>query len=254
MNTAVRSPEQALASIPGFAGVRVELQLSDGPTNASFELEQGGDRFVLRIDKPAAAGYGLDRAAELEVIQVLADAGLGESPVYYDAVSGVSLRSFIPGRSWAEADLHNPANLEQLARLLWQVHQLPPVGRNFDPVSSAARYVEQLGTSEAQAVYRDIETEFASLQLADQVLCHNDLVCGNILESDRLMLIDWEWAGVGDPFFDLAVVVQHHGLSGELSLGFLAAYLEREPSVAEVERLDRQCYFYQLLLSLWDLL
>lgn len=248
----MRSPENVLEQIPGFAGASVIKQLSDGPTNASFEVEQGGDCFVLRIDKPAVAEYGLDRVAELEVIEALADAGLGEGAVYYDAGCGISLRSFIPGHSWTKGDLKNPANLERLANLLQQVHRLQPVGRFFDPVASAARYAEQLGTDEALEIFREIKLGFSSLQSDELALCHNDLVSGNILESGRLILIDWEWAGVGDPFFDLAVVVQHHGLDAELSRMFLAAYLEKEPSVAEVERLDRQCRFYQLLLRLWD--
>ena len=103
----MRSPAAVLEQIPGFTGAQLVTQLSDGPTNASFEVEQSGDRYVLRIDKPAAAEYGLDRAAELKVIEALSAADLGKSPVYYDAGSGVYLRSFIPGRSWAEADLQD---------------------------------------------------------------------------------------------------------------------------------------------------
>ena len=36
--------------------------------------------------------------------------------------------------------------------------------------------------------------------------CHNDLLAGNIIldrDSGRLMLVDWEYAGMGHPCFDL---------------------------------------------------
>ena len=250
----MRPAASVLGQIPGFDGAQVVARLSDGPTNASFAIERGGERFVLRIDKPAADGYGLDRAAELEVIETLAASGLGEWPQHYDAESGVYLRPFLPGRSWTKADLQDSANLKKLANLLRQVHRLPPVGRRFDPVAFASRYAEQLGTVEALKIYRDIESVFTSLEPVRPALCHNDLVCSNILESDRLTLIDWEWAGTGDPFFDLAVVVQHHGLSGELGRHFLTAYLGEEPSIGDMERLKSQCRFYKVLLKLWVLL
>ena len=60
--------------------------------------------------------------------------------------------------------------------------------------------------------------------------------------------------GALSAFFDLAVVVQHHGLGEELVRCFLAEYLGREPSSGELSRLHRQCHFYQLLLNLWNLL
>lgn len=248
----MRSAVTVLEQVPGFAGAKVVAQLSDGPTNASFEIEQGGERFVLRTDKPAAAEFGLERTAEREVIAALAAAGLGERAVYFDAQSGIYLRSFMPGRSWTAEDLQNPSNLERLAELLKRVHRLPPAGPLFDPVGAASRYAAQLGTAEAREIFRDIEREFPTLKADRPVLCHNDLVHTNILESDQLMLIDWEWAGAGDPYFDLAIVVQHHELGRELGSHFLAAYLGEEPSSAEWERLDQQCHFYKLVLSLWN--
>ena len=67
------------------------------------------------------------------------------------------------------------------------------------------------------------------------------------------MLIDWEYAGVGDPFFDLAVIVQHHGLDNPLARCLLENYLGRRASSGEAEHLSQQCDFYQCLLELWNL-
>ena len=85
-------------------------------------------------------------------------------------------------------------------------------------------------------------------------LCHNDLVAENILRvpGRGLVLIDWEYAGIGDPYFDLAVVVRHHGLGDALTQRFLAVYLGRAPDQPEQARLATQCDFYGCLLALWN--
>jgi thiamine kinase-like enzyme len=101
----------------------------------------------------------------------------------------------------------------------------------------------------------------ANLLLADlrftpyrECLCHNDLVAGNILEgSQGLKFIDWEYAGLGDPWFDLALVTEHHQLSAQLEDGFVQAYLLRPPREAELQRLSGWRAFYRALLTLWQL-
>ena len=66
-------------------------------------------------------------------------------------------------------------------------------------------------------------------------------------------MIDWEYAGLGDPYFDLAIVIQHHGLGPDLASHFLHCYLEREPLAAESRRLQDWCSVYAALLDLWTL-
>jgi len=57
------------------------------------------------------------------------------------------------------------------------------------------------------------------------VLGHNDLLNGNLLLVDgRIRLIDWEYSGMGDPFFDLANFSSHHDLGEEGDLALLEAY------------------------------
>jgi thiamine kinase-like enzyme len=248
-----RAVEKALDAIPGFAGSRIDSQLSDGPTNASYLLEQGGAQYVLRIDKLDAVKLGLNRSNEKQVCKIVADAGISPEPLYFDSVAGIYLRRYLSGRSWVVSDLDTPGNLERLARLLGALHRLPPAGDVFDPLAAATRYAKQLGSEQSRSILHRAEISMQQLT-ADPMspaLCHNDLVCQNVLESERLMLIDWEYAGIGDPYFDLAVVVQHHFLDERSAHGFLNAYLERPASPREIKHLQLQCDFYACLLELW---
>jgi len=242
-----------LEGIPGFVDATIESRLDGGLASRSYRVKRNGGLFVLRIDKPEAARLGLNRAAEHAVIRAVAGAGLGPGAVYCEPDAGVLLRPFIPGRPWTRDDLLQPENLVRLADRLRRLHDVPFAGSRFDPVSAAMRYAEQLGSDQARAHLQRLRNIHASVEPVEPVLCHNDLVCRNILEAGGPVLIDWEFAAPGDPLFDLAVVVQHHDLGNDLAGAFLQAYLGRPPRTGEQARFGAQCALYRELLDLWNL-
>jgi thiamine kinase len=168
----------------------------------------------------------------------------------------VSLRPYVGGRACTREDFHDVVRLAKLAALLRRLHDLPPAGRPFDPAAAARRYANQIGTpaSAELAVRAQAAWKTAQRPSGSPVPCHNDLVAENVLETadGDLLLIDWEYAGMGDPFFDLAVVVRHHELDDSLAQSLLDAYLGRTATRADAERLQRHCEFYGLLLRLWE--
>ena len=247
--------EAALGRIPGFAGATLLVQLSDGPTNASFLVERTSEKFVLRLDKPETGKLGLDRGNEKHVSAAIAAAGLGPEYLYFDPHEGSCLRPWLTGQSWSASDLQEPRNLERLAILLRKLHSLQAVGKPFDPLAAAHRYAAAVGTEQAARLVNRTADAIGAGQGGETALCHNDLVCENIFEAEdgRLLLIDWEYAGMGDPYFDLAVVVQHHRLEPGLSRSFLDAWLGRSATTEERNHLSSQCSFYECLLELWNL-
>ena len=66
-----------------------------------------------------------------------------------------------------------------------------------------------------------------------RVPCHNDLLTANFLDDGgRLRLLDWEYAGMNDPHFDLANFASHHDLEPDAEVALLAAYGGRQPRQA----------------------
>lgn len=249
-------PREALLMIAGFAHARVEGQLADGITSTSWHVASGEQAYVLRVDKPEAAALGLDRHAEAEVQAAVAARGLSPAPVFHNPERGVSLRPLVPGRPWAAADFGRPANRERLAHVLRDLHALPPAGTLYEPGAAARRYARQLGTGDARRLADEANVLLAELRYrpARECLCHNDLVADNLIDDgERLVPIDWEYAGIGDPLFDLAVVMEHHRLESAARGHLLNAYLRRAATPAETLRLQSWCRFYRLLLELWNL-
>lgn len=240
-----------------MSGAGLVERLMDGPTNASYLVERGNQRFVLRLDKLETARLGLDRNNERVVCEALADAGLTPSYLYFDAAAGVCLRPYVAGRSLGRADLLNRGTLERLAIVLRRLHRLPPVGAQFDVARAVHRYSAQLATPPAAALAEKAAGLLLEIerQVVTPVLCHNDLVAENVLQTEQgnLLLIDWEYAAIGDPYFDLAVVVRHHALEDSLARHFFELYLQHSPSQSESTRFDLQCQLYDTLLALWNL-
>ena len=251
------SVSDILSRLPGMEGARVIEQLMDGPTNASYRVERADEPLVLRLDKPEATRLGLDRYNERVVCEAIAGAGLTPPYLHFDPAAGVCLRPHVAGRSLGRDDLLERPILERLAGVLRRLHRLPPVGARVDVAAAIRRYSGQLATPQATALAARAAALLAEIDedTVRPALCHNDLVAENMLEPEEggLLLIDWEYTAIGDPFFDLAVVVRHHGLDHSLARHFLDAYLERAPSQEESERFALQCRFYESLLALWNL-
>lgn len=244
----------ALAGIDVLKGAYPIRKLAGGPASDSWLLEAGGRCLVARVDKAAAGSLGLDRQAEREILQTVSGAGIAPQLVWSDPGRGIQVCAWIEGESWSMEDTHNPALLQELALTLRKLHELPPLGRRFEPGAAAQRYANQIGTPEAGKMADHAGALAAKLgaETTRPALCHNDLVHSNIVNHGPVCLIDWEYAAVGDAYFDLAVVVRHHQLSPALSKIFLQAYFEN-PGPAQFEKLAAFCSLYDYLAGLWYL-
>ena len=249
------TPDAALGSLHVTSGTVIH-SLRRSPLAHSWLVECSGERAVLRIDQPAAAAMGLDRAAEFARLEALAAAGLGPAPIAADPERGLLLRRHIEGRAWQAADLRSPANLERAAALLRRAHGVqidaPPLDLNV-----AIELYARLAGAGATGLAETAVSQLARCRdpRAPQVFCHNDPVAANFVAgpgaAGQLWLIDWEYSGFNEFWFDLAVVLRHHELPAALAGTFLRAYFGRPAAAAEVQRLADWCTFYASLARLW---
>ena len=66
-----------------------------------------------------------------------------------------------------------------------------------------------------------------ALPLSEPVPCHNDLLAGNLIEAgDQLLLVDWEYAGLGHRYFDLGNLAVNNGFDEVAERLLLEAYFE----------------------------
>lgn len=244
---------EALASLPGFAagGAAVE-RLSGGHGARSFLVTRNARRYVLRLAERGPAAVGRDAFIERQVQAHAARHDLAPAIVHADPGGAWLLSEYLPGRAWRERDVADCGRLDALAALLREVHALPLSGTGFDARGAARTYSRLLAARGEQpglaTLCRNIIHD--APRAARVACCHNDLVAGNVIEGDRLRLIDWEFAADNEPLFDLASLIGWHDLDERRIRRLLAAYAGSDDQ-AWRDRLDVQRRVFDALQWLW---
>ncbi|MFI7114400.1 phosphotransferase [Nonomuraea sp. NPDC050227] len=204
---------RVLDRIPLLSGLpRSVEELPGGMTNRNYKVTTPDGVYVVRVAASDGSLLGIDKDAEHADSLAAARAGVG-APVHgYLPEAGVLVIGFLPGRTFTEADLWEPANLARVAEVCRRLHAGPRFVRDFDMFEVQRGYlriVQERGFR-LPAKYLDFMPVTAEIRKClavraePTVPCHNDLLPGNIVESgERLHLIDYEYAGNNDPCFEL---------------------------------------------------
>lgn len=225
---------QILARVPQWAG-RKDIHtsfLGGGITNENVRVDVADESFVLRLAGEKTELLGIDRQQEFAAHSAAANIGVAPEVVHFMEPEGYLVTRFVNGRSLTPADLVQPDMIQKIAHILKLVHALPPISAGFsafDTIKSYEQIARQHGVMFPPKfdswLDKMMEIETAVSTIVSPVLCHNDLLSGNfLLGNGRITLIDWEYAGMGDPYFDLANFAAQHELSDEQAHQLLTAY------------------------------
>jgi len=206
-----------------WPGQRVEVEpLGGGITNHNFKVLAGGEMLVLRIGGKDTALLGIDREHEHEAAAMAAELGIGPEVARFE--DGILVTRFVEG----EVGKADPGVVGGLLRRL---HSARPIAGRFD----SFRVVETYSATAAEhgvalpdeyegahELARRIEGRRAGTPV---VTCHNDLLAANFIDDgNRVWIVDWEYAGMGDAFFDLGNFSVNNDLDEDGERALLAAY------------------------------
>ena len=242
------TPEQVLSTIPGWEGAAV-TELNGGLSNRTWRVDKNGRSAVLKIDeRPRGEPYNT-RRQEAQVQSRAFEAGLATRVLFVNETAYMT--EYVAGTVWSPDCLDDDSNIEQLAIALRKLHSLPLTGRVFDAAGAARDYARRIVDGDERMV-RDCLRRIEAAPLPPNLcFCHNDLVVQNIINTPETRFLDWEYACDNDPFFDLATVVAHHGLSSAQRDVLLDQYFDGNGSRWR-EQLERQAVVYESLLYLWE--
>lgn len=247
---AVASPAEALAGLSGWERARVVRRLRHGRAADTWMLVHRGRRWVLRLDHADAETFAQARRGETAVFAAAAKAGVAPPVELARPEQGLLITRFVDGRVWAPREMHDPVQLQRLARRLRALHRCAPTVRRFDLCGAVERYARAIGDTAAASVAARVRARVAAAPQRPEALCHNDLVCSNVVDDgQQLWLVDWEFGGLGNPLFDLAVVGVHHDVPTPAWRAFLDSYFTGAVPGAEIEH---WCGVYADVARLWE--
>jgi len=209
------------------------VPLEGGITNRNFRLRIGGRDVVVRLPGKDTERLGIDRAAERAATERAAAAGVGPEVVAFLAAPPCLVTRFLPGRPVTAAELRAPALLAEAAAALRAVHAAPALPSRFDAfaIVEAYRATAAAAGTRIPPGYGELIAGAQAIQAAlvgpehAPVACHNDLLTANFLhDGARLWIVDWEYAGMGDRYFDLGNLSVNNGFAEEDDERLLAAY------------------------------
>ena len=209
---------------------RVEV-LGGGITNHNLKVEVDGKRYVLRVVGKDTNLLGIDRVVELEATRAAAAVGVGPEVVAFVEPEGWLVTAFIEGERPAAERMREPNMLARVADALRAFHDGRPIPGTFDPFRVVEAYRDtalERGGSIPEAYERahGIAQQIARTRAgAPMKPCHNDLLNANFLDDgERIRIVDWEYAGMGDVFFDLANFSINHELGPNERSALLRTY------------------------------
>jgi thiamine kinase-like enzyme len=233
--------------VPELAGRDLTLSaLSGGITNRNFLVTIAGqpDRYVIRLAGNDTHLLGISREVEYAATVAAAGVGVGPEVAAFIRPEGYLVTRFIEGTGVPPEAIHDPAVLAKVADSLRRIHDGPAIPGLFVPFRLGEAYralAVERGVAIppeyelAASIVRRIELALLSSPLAMRP-CHNDLLNANFIDDgSRIRIVDWEYAGMGDPFFDLGNFSINHELTADEDEALLEAY----EGAARPERLAR---------------
>ena len=205
--------------LPAGSGHRVVL------VQSGLDGHSATQHFVIRFAHRPITRPGYQLTSEANWMLLAHQQQLAPAPVFVDILNDALVMDYIPQRIV-------PISAVEIGQLLDAIHQLPAKGPSVDLKAIYVSYLKWTGalsppshraliapqTEQApkiasQCALLSADDEgfnrcLALLSAGPQCLCHNDLTRGNIINSPSgIVAIDWEYAGIGSPWFDIAAAL-----------------------------------------------
>jgi len=227
----------ALARVPQWVGASnlKATPLGGGITNSNFRVDVGGEAFVLRIAGEDTDLLGIDREHEYAANLAAGKMGIAPDVFYFIRPEGYLVTRFITGRPILPEEMRQPETIRRVMGVVRKIHDMPDIPGTFNVFRVIADYSEIACRYQVEFP-QDFNWMIERMQAAEMALqtqpqiprpCHNDLLNANFLINDQIYVLDWEYARMGDIFFDLANFSDHHKLNDEEDRWLLQCYFEQ---------------------------
>jgi thiamine kinase-like enzyme len=236
--TIVPDVSAMLARVPGWNGrAHVVGTLEGGLTNRNVLVEVAGERYVVRVAGADTHLLGIDRNVERIANERAAALGFAAAVTAFIDPECCLVTRFVDGETLTAAEVAEPRWLGRIGAALRAFHESGPLPGVFDCFRVPQQHRE---AAQARGVPIPPEYELAASRASEieaafdaspepRRPCHNDLLAANFIASpdrrgDRLVILDWEYAGMNDRYFDLGNLATNNSLDEQAEITLLESY------------------------------
>lgn len=205
-----KSLDESLVSLDSFFSEQPKIAelLGGGLSSRCWKVVAQDDQcYVWRSASSHAFQFGLSRVRENQLLESLRDCQFAPNPIYLNR-QGL-LVEWLDGKTGSGEFSH-----DDIISMLASIHSLDIHNRPiplFNFTAQVDGYWHKINqerkTPELEAIYLRWR-ELPNLPSVDSTLCHFDFGDYNLVSTKAgLRVIDWEYAGVGDPRMDLAMTL-----------------------------------------------
>ena len=226
----------------------ITLIKSDQISNVYFCVFNG-IKAVIKEDKPYAKKIGLNRKREASLLNAINHSCSCPNIIFNDLNAGIIVWEYIEGTEAKSELILNKDFLIRLGRKVKNIHITDITTlSSYNFLDFIEHYKDIIKDNKSR---EDINNLISKLYNSDTqlTLCHNDLTKPNILVGDTISFIDWEYASLNDPHYDIATVFQAYNLNANQRDAFLIGYNSVNVDLARVNEFIALTKFTE---RLWD--
>ena len=233
--------DKAIAKVPFLAESKnvKKTPLSGGITNLNFKIDADGKSYVIRLAGEGTDQLGIKRDVEYAANKAAGELGIAPEVVYFIESDGYIVTRFVNGKRIMPEDIVKPDYLSRIAKKLRLFHTRGPKLKGEFNVFKRVEMLTKVSKANNSKFPSDWDFIMQKMNEVKKALekdpykptpCHNDLLNLNWLDEEvagdigEIRLLDWEYAGMGDIFFDLGNFCHHHRLNDEQVRFFLNEY------------------------------
>ncbi|MCI9443092.1 MAG: phosphotransferase [Ruminococcus sp.] len=239
-----------------------QITVLGGMTNKNYKITIDDKNYVLRV-----AGNGtekmISRKDEIKNAAFAHEIGVDVDLIYFDEKLGIKISKFIERAETLSAEsTKKPYVMKKVCQILNQLHYCGHQMENEFNIYKKIETYEQLLNELSGDYYEDytfVKQQILALKKVmdsyqiKQVPCHNDTLAENFIkdEEENYYLIDWEYAGMNDPMWDVAAHCLENGFNADEEELFLKTYFGKNPTHSEKMRILINKIYQDFLWSIW---
>ena len=223
--------------------VNIINRMLGGMSHLTYHIEIKGTHYTFRVIGKEGNRF-VDRTIEKKNLEIIKPLKINNETVYFDVETGEKAALFVEGTVLTQLDFRE--HLNDVSDVLKKLHN-----SNLEPASDYG-LIDRLNLYESfteirSELFLDLKSKWLTIyetrKHLPKVFCHGDAQRSNIVIGDQVYLLDWEYAGWNEFYYDIA---SFGNVAFEDALLLLDTYLGRKATKEEADAVR----FYRMYQAL----